>query len=82
MRLGNSSWDSSAGPIDGRSSADRAPLVVDRDRALRVADLDVLKAPGSAVRGQLAAPVGGPGRVVVASQPRAAHVDGALGSPR
>ena len=82
VRLGNSSWRLERRADRRQVKRGQLLLVVDRDRALRVADLDVLKAPGSAVRGQLPAPVRGPRRVVVALQTRAAHVDRALGRRR
>ena len=54
VRLGNSSWCSIAGPIARQVERRELALVGDADRALRVADLDVLEAPAAAAGGQLA----------------------------
>ena len=56
----------SRGPIAARSSALEPASSSTADRALRVADLDVLEAPASPSGRQLAAPVGGARREVVA----------------
>ena len=65
MRLGNSSWRSIGGPTGRRSSSSRP--FVDRDRALRVADRDVLEAPLAPVGGERAGAVVGSARVVARS---------------
>src|SRR6185437_6646038 len=54
-------------------------LALDADRALRVADLHMLKAPDLPARIQLTATVGPSRRKVRALPARAAHVDRALG---
>ena len=63
----------------GRSSSSSSFSRRHRDRALRVADVDVLKAPVAPGCGELAAPVVGSAGEVVAAQPCAAHVDRAGG---
>ena len=73
MRLGNSSWPSISGPIAPRSSSSSSSR--DDDRALRVADRDVLELPAAAAGLERPAAVLGARGEVLGGGRGAAHVD-------
>ena len=75
MRFGKRGSCSIGGPSTPRSSASSSAEVGDPDRALRVADRDVLEAAAVDLAGAVAVAVGVVGR----AQRRAAHVDAAGG---
>ena len=78
MRLGNSSCASIAGPIARQVERLELVRIGDDDRALRVADRDVLEAPLAAAGARASPrPSGGAAGEVLRGESRAAHVDAA-----